>query len=233
MSRILVAEDEARIASFIGKGLQAAGHAVTVVADGQRPPWTRPGRPRPDRARHRAAAGWTASRSCATCARAHAPDPRHHPDRPGLGRVTRWPAGGWRRRLHGQAVPVRRATGPHPAPPAGRATGPRADHATGLRWTWSLDLRSRRAARRRPRGGSVGSRVYLAETFLRNPGSGAVAPAVAQSHVWGYDFDPGSNVVDVYVRYLRQKARRPAASRRCAGPLTAGGGVRSRFLTSA
>ena len=25
------------------------------------------------------------------------------------------------------------------------------------------------------------------------------------SAVWGYDFDPGSNVVDVYVRYLRQK----------------------------
>ena len=25
------------------------------------------------------------------------------------------------------------------------------------------------------------------------------------SHVWGYDFDPQSNVVDVYVRYLRKK----------------------------
>jgi DNA-binding response OmpR family regulator len=25
------------------------------------------------------------------------------------------------------------------------------------------------------------------------------------SHVWGYDFDPGSNVADVYVRYLRRK----------------------------
>ena len=25
------------------------------------------------------------------------------------------------------------------------------------------------------------------------------------SQVWGYDFDPGSNVVDVYVRYLRRK----------------------------
>ena len=23
--------------------------------------------------------------------------------------------------------------------------------------------------------------------------------------MWGYDFDPGSNVVDVYVRYLRKK----------------------------
>lgn len=34
MSRILVAEDERRIASFIDKGLRAAGYAVTVVADG-------------------------------------------------------------------------------------------------------------------------------------------------------------------------------------------------------
>jgi DNA-binding response OmpR family regulator len=25
------------------------------------------------------------------------------------------------------------------------------------------------------------------------------------SHVWGYDFDPRSNVVDVYVGYLRKK----------------------------
>lgn len=27
--------------------------------------------------------------------------------------------------------------------------------------------------------------------------------------VWGYDFDPGSNAVDVYVRYLRRKLDRP------------------------
>ena len=25
------------------------------------------------------------------------------------------------------------------------------------------------------------------------------------SNVWGFDFDPGSNVVDVYVSYLRNK----------------------------
>ena len=25
------------------------------------------------------------------------------------------------------------------------------------------------------------------------------------SHVWGYDYDPGSNVVDVYIGYLRKK----------------------------
>jgi DNA-binding response OmpR family regulator len=25
------------------------------------------------------------------------------------------------------------------------------------------------------------------------------------ANVWGYDYDPGSNVVDVYVGYLRRK----------------------------
>jgi len=34
VSRILVAEDETRIASFVEKGLGAAGFAVTVTADG-------------------------------------------------------------------------------------------------------------------------------------------------------------------------------------------------------
>jgi DNA-binding response OmpR family regulator len=27
--------------------------------------------------------------------------------------------------------------------------------------------------------------------------------------VWGYDYDPGTNVVDVYIGYLRRKLRRP------------------------
>lgn len=67
-----------------------------------------------------------------------------------------------------------------------------------------LDLRSRRA--------SVGDRVVeltarefaLLETFVRH-GDQVLSRAQLLSHVWGYDFDPGSNVVDVYVRYLRRK----------------------------
>ena len=35
MAAILIAEDEARIASFIDKGLRAAGHTTTVAADGR------------------------------------------------------------------------------------------------------------------------------------------------------------------------------------------------------
>lgn len=44
----------------------------------------------------------------------------------------------------------------------------------------------------------------LAEQFLRNPGR-VLSREVLLSQVWGLDFDPGSNVVDVYVRYLRAK----------------------------
>ena len=68
----------------------------------------------------------------------------------------------------------------------------------------SLDLRSRRA--------SVDDRVVeltarefgLLEVFLRHAGQ-VLSREQLLSHVWGYDFDPGSNVVDVYVRYLRRK----------------------------
>ena len=44
----------------------------------------------------------------------------------------------------------------------------------------------------------------LAEAFMRHPGH-VLSREQLLSQVWGYDFDPGSNVVDVYVRYLRRK----------------------------
>ncbi|MGX1701843.1 response regulator transcription factor [Microbacterium sp. NPDC055357] len=44
----------------------------------------------------------------------------------------------------------------------------------------------------------------LAEQFLRHAGS-VLSREQLLSSVWGLDFDPGSNVVDVYVRYLRGK----------------------------
>ncbi|MFC0581807.1 response regulator transcription factor [Micrococcoides hystricis] len=44
----------------------------------------------------------------------------------------------------------------------------------------------------------------LAEAFLRHPGQ-ALSREQLLSRVWGYDFDPGSNIVDVYVGYLRNK----------------------------
>jgi DNA-binding response OmpR family regulator len=44
----------------------------------------------------------------------------------------------------------------------------------------------------------------LAEVFFRHPGQ-VLSREQLLSQVWGYDFDPGSNVVDVYVGYLRKK----------------------------
>ena len=68
----------------------------------------------------------------------------------------------------------------------------------------SLDLRTRRANS----GGKdveLSAREFgLLEAFLRSPGQ-VLSREQLLSRVWGYDFDPGSNVVDVYVRYLRTK----------------------------
>lgn len=68
----------------------------------------------------------------------------------------------------------------------------------------ALDLRTRRM-RVDGRVVELTAREFaLAETFLRNPGQ-VLSRQQLLSHVWGFDFDPGSNVVDVYVRYLRRK----------------------------
>jgi DNA-binding response OmpR family regulator len=40
--------------------------------------------------------------------------------------------------------------------------------------------------------------------FFRHPGQ-VLSREQLLSQVWGYDFDPRSNVVDVYVGYLRKK----------------------------
>lgn len=68
----------------------------------------------------------------------------------------------------------------------------------------TLDMRTRRVTVG-GRESDLSSREYvLLETFMRHPGH-VLTREQLLSHVWGYDFDPGSNVVDVYVRYLRKK----------------------------
>ena len=52
----------------------------------------------------------------------------------------------------------------------------------------------------------------LLEYFLRNAGRVLTRPVLAQ-HVWGLDFDPESNVVDVYVGYLRRRIEGPGERR--------------------
>ena len=51
----------------------------------------------------------------------------------------------------------------------------------------------------------LSAREYaLLEYFLRNAGRVLTRPMIAE-HVWGIDFDSESNVIDVYVGYLRRK----------------------------
>ena len=44
----------------------------------------------------------------------------------------------------------------------------------------------------------------MAEVFFRHPGQVMTRQQLLDL-VWGYDYDPGSNIVDVYVGYLRKK----------------------------
>ncbi len=62
-----------------------------------------------------------------------------------------------------------------------------------------------REIRRRGRRITLSAREYaLLEYFLRNCGRVLTRPMLAE-HVWGLEFDPGSNIIDVYVGYLRRK----------------------------
>jgi len=67
-----------------------------------------------------------------------------------------------------------------------------------------LDLRSRRAYVGEAEVELSARELALAEVLLRHQGQ-VLSREQLLSLVWGYDFDPGSNIVDVYVGYLRKK----------------------------
>lgn len=67
-----------------------------------------------------------------------------------------------------------------------------------------LDLRTRQATVGDRRLDLSAREFTLAEIFMLNAGQ-VLSREQLLDHVWGYDFDPGSNVVDVYVGYLRKK----------------------------
>ena len=48
----------------------------------------------------------------------------------------------------------------------------------------------------------------LLETFMRRPGQ-VLSRYQLLEHAWDYEYENRSNVIDVYVRYLRQKVDRP------------------------
>jgi two-component system, OmpR family, response regulator len=68
----------------------------------------------------------------------------------------------------------------------------------------SLDLETRWASYGGKRVELSAREFALLETFMRHPGE-VLTREMLLSTVWKFDFDPGSNLVEVYVGYLRRK----------------------------
>jgi DNA-binding response OmpR family regulator len=202
--RILIAEDEERISRFIEKGLRASGFAPAVVADGVTAVdyassgefdllLLDVGLPRLD--------GFTVL-SVLRSAQVGIPV---------IFLTARGSSADTVAALEGGAddymvkpfrfeelvarIRLRLRTGDNDDPPAGHV----------IRYgTLELNLHTR-TLRVGDRTVDLSAREFaLAEMFLHHPGQ-ILSRQQLLSHVWGYDFDGTSNVVDVYVRQLRQK----------------------------
>ncbi|ATQ31501.1 transcriptional regulator [Rhodococcus ruber Chol-4] len=201
MSRILIAEDEQRIASFIEKGLRANGFSTEVVADGV----TAYGRARSgDHDLMVLDIGLPQMDGFAVLALLR----RDGSTLPVIVLTARDSVQDVVAGLEGGADDYM----PKPfkfeelvARIRLRLNPDRGAETTVLRnGDLSLDLRTRQVGVD-GRTVDLSAREFaLAEAFLRHPGQ-VLSREQLLSQVWGYDFDPGSNVVDVYVRYLRAK----------------------------
>jgi DNA-binding response OmpR family regulator len=201
MSRILIAEDEARIASFIEKGLRANGFVTEVTADGESAlGLARTGRfdllildigllelDGFDVLRELRQAGSPLPVVILT-ARDHVRDMVAGLEGGADDYITK-PF-----RFEELLARVRV-----------RLRGDRAPEPTVLQaGDLTLDLRTRQALVAGQTVDLSAREFALAEIFFRHPGQ-VLSREQLLSHVWGYDFDPGSNIVDVYVGYLRRK----------------------------
>jgi two-component system OmpR family response regulator len=86
----------------------------------------------------------------------------------------------------------------------GQQERPAVLHAGGLR----LDPAQRRAWRDGVELSLSAKEFALLELLMRNPGA-VLSRAEILQHVWDFAFEPASNVVDQYVAYLRRKIDRP------------------------
>ena len=201
MSGILIAEDEERISSFIEKGLKAAGFSATVVRTG-------PdaydyattgdfdlvvldiGLPGPDglEVMRRLRAAELKTPVIILTARSSVEDVLASLE----GGANDYMPKPFRFDELLARIRLRLADA--------SATAETALEVNGL----ALDLRTRRVSVEGRLVDLSAREFALAEEFLRHPGQ-LLSREQLLSRVWGFDFDPGSNVVDVYVGYLRQK----------------------------
>lgn len=68
----------------------------------------------------------------------------------------------------------------------------------------TMDLNTRRVTRNGKEITLSQKEYAVLEYLLRNQGAVLTRDQIEQ-HVWSYDFEGGSNVVDVYIRYVRKK----------------------------
>lgn len=67
-----------------------------------------------------------------------------------------------------------------------------------------LDINDRSVTRTGKKIDLTSKEFSLLEYFLRNQGR-VIPRAELSKHVWNVDFDTGTNMVEVYVNYLRKK----------------------------
>ena len=203
MSRILIAEDEERIASFIERGLRANGYSTTVARDGETAlSLARSGRfdllildlglPRQDglEVLHSLRDEGTPIPVVILTARSSTNE-----------LVTGFEGGAddyITKPFSFEELLVRLRARLRKEPSTSSDT-------TVIRvGDAELDLRTRRITIEGQIVELSAREFGLAEMFFQHAGQ-VLSREQLLSGVWGYDFDPGSNVVDVYVGYLRKK----------------------------
>lgn len=210
MSRILVAEDEVRISAFVCKGLQSAGHTATVAVSGTDALDLAEsgefdllvldiGLPELDgfEVLERLRADGSELPVIILTARDSARDLVAGLDSGADDYVSK-PF-----RFDELLARIRRRLATHP--PTGAIVRPDSERLTV--GDLVLEVRERRVVVRGVPVELSTREFALAEEFFRHPDQ-ILSREELLRRVWGYDFDPGSNVVDVYVRYLRNKIGR-------------------------